>query len=134
MTEYARVYGGSLYDLAAEESLTDAIKDELQEIVKIFRANPEYMTLLSEPSIKKDERTKLIEDAYGISAQGAVLASLSSLATGKALLASLSRLATGKPFHFFFISSRVCRCSFPGGCGGGLGGGRVGTLSCSRRT
>lgn len=69
MTEYARVYGGSLYDLAAEESLTDAIKDELQEIVKIFRANPEYMTLLSEPSIKKDERTKLIEDAFGNQAE-----------------------------------------------------------------
>ena len=65
MTEYARVYGGSLYDLAAEEQLTDAIKDELIQIKAIFRENPDYLKLLSEPSIKKEDRTKLIEEAFG---------------------------------------------------------------------
>lgn len=69
MTEYARVYGGSLYDLAAEEQLTEVIKEELVAIRDIFRENPDYICLLSEPSIKKEERTKLIEDAFGDKAQ-----------------------------------------------------------------
>ena len=69
MTEYARVYGDSLYDLASEEKLTDAILEQMQEVKEIFRENPEYITLLSEPSIKKDERTDLIEKAFGEDAE-----------------------------------------------------------------
>ncbi|MBO7334744.1 MAG: ATP synthase F1 subunit delta [Lachnospiraceae bacterium] len=65
MTEYARVYGGSLYDLAAEEQLTAVILEEMTAIKGIFRENPDYLKLLSEPSISKDERIKLIEDAFG---------------------------------------------------------------------
>ena len=69
MTEHARVYGGSLYDLASEEKLTDAILSEMQEIKEIFRANPDYLKLLSEPSVKKEERTDLIEKAFGAEAE-----------------------------------------------------------------
>ncbi|MCR5311387.1 MAG: ATP synthase F1 subunit delta [Lachnospiraceae bacterium] len=69
MTEYARVYGGSLYDLAVEEKLTDAIKEEMLVIKGIFRENPEYIRLLCEPSIKKEERIDLIEKAFGDSTQ-----------------------------------------------------------------
>ena len=65
MTEYARVYGGSLYDLAAEEQLTEVILEEMNALKAIFRENPDYLKLLSEPSIKKEERTKLIEEAIG---------------------------------------------------------------------
>ena len=69
MTEYARVYGGSLYDLASEEKLTDAILEEMREIKEIFSENPDYIKLLSEPSIKKAERTDLIEKAFGAEAE-----------------------------------------------------------------
>ncbi len=69
MTEHARVYGGSLYDLAVEENLTDAILEDMKAIKDIFRENPEYLRLLSEPSIKVSERTDLIEKAFGESAQ-----------------------------------------------------------------
>ncbi len=69
MTEYARVYGGSLYDLASEEKLTDAILEQMQEIRAIFRENPEYLDLLSEPAVKKEERTDLIEKAFGAEAE-----------------------------------------------------------------
>ena len=65
MTEYARVYGGSLYDLAKDEQLAGEIKDELVVIKGLFKENPEYAKLLSEPSIKKEERTRLIEEAFG---------------------------------------------------------------------
>ena len=69
MTEYARVYGGSLYDLAAEEKLADIIMEQMLEMKKLFRENPDYLKLLSEPSVKKDERLKLIEDAFGSQAE-----------------------------------------------------------------
>lgn len=69
MTEYARVYGGSLYDLASEEKLTDAILEQMKEVKQIFRENPDYLKLLSEPSVKKAERTDLIEKAFGAEAE-----------------------------------------------------------------
>ena len=65
MTERAGIYGGSLYDLAAEENLTATIKDQLLGLKAIFRENPEYLRLLSEPAIKKAERLDLIDKAFG---------------------------------------------------------------------
>ena len=56
MTETARMYGGSLYDLAAEEGLEARILGELDEAVALFKANPDYLHLLSTPSIPKRER------------------------------------------------------------------------------
>lgn len=65
MTERADVYGGSLYDLAAEENLTEPIMEDLLQIRQIFRDNQDYLKLLAEPSIKKEERLGLIEQAFG---------------------------------------------------------------------
>ena len=48
MTKTARVYGGSLYDLAAEENLDGQIMEQMNEIRQIFRENPGYLKLLGE--------------------------------------------------------------------------------------
>lgn len=69
MTQYARLYGGSLYELAAEENLTDVIGEQMKEIRDLFCENPDYVKLLCEPSIPKNERTKLIEEAFGEQAE-----------------------------------------------------------------
>ncbi len=69
MTGTARVYGGSLYDLAAEENLTGIFKEELEVLRGVFRENPDYIRLLSEPAIPLDERLGLIETAFGQEAQ-----------------------------------------------------------------
>lgn len=69
MTQTARLYGGSLYELAAEEKLTDTMMEQMLEIRKIFRENPDYIRLLSEPSIPKKERTGLVEEAFGAQAE-----------------------------------------------------------------
>ncbi|MDO4521721.1 MAG: ATP synthase F1 subunit delta [Eubacteriales bacterium] len=69
MTQTARLYGGSLYELAAEEQLTDIIMEQMKEIRQLFRENPDYMRLLSEPSIPKHERTEMIETAMGARVQ-----------------------------------------------------------------
>lgn len=69
MTQTARVYGGSLYDLAAEEQLTDVIKEQMQQIRELFSENQDYLRLLSEPAIALEERKGLIETALGAQAE-----------------------------------------------------------------
>lgn len=69
MTQISRLYGGSLYDLAAEEQLTETLMGQMQEIRQLFRENPDYVKLLGEPSIPKEERTGLIEAAFGSQAE-----------------------------------------------------------------
>ncbi|MBQ7616178.1 MAG: F0F1 ATP synthase subunit delta [Butyrivibrio sp.] len=59
------LYGQSLYDLAAEENLTDDILGEMEQVKGIFKENPDYVTLLSEPSVPKKERLQLVDEALG---------------------------------------------------------------------
>ena len=65
MTQAARVYGGSLYDLATEEKLDGQIMEQMNEIRQIFRENPGYLKLLGEPAIPQEERIKLLDEAFG---------------------------------------------------------------------
>ena len=46
MTQIARLYGGSMYDLAAQEQLTDTVMEQMQVIRQLFRENPDYVKLL----------------------------------------------------------------------------------------
>ncbi len=61
----ARLYGGSLYDLASEEQLADVILEQIKEVRWLFQENPDYVKLLLEPSIPLEERRGLIETAFG---------------------------------------------------------------------
>ena len=59
MTETARVYGGSLYELAAEEHLEEEILSEMKEIRALFRENPEpylvnFIKLLCEKNLLRE--------------------------------------------------------------------------------
>lgn len=65
MTQTAKVYGGSLYDLAAEEKLDGQIMEQMNGIKQIFREYPAYVRLLGEPSIPQSERMKLLDEAFG---------------------------------------------------------------------
>lgn len=64
MTKTAKTYGGALYDLAKEEGLCEALLNQLQLIAAVFDKNPEYRKLLLEPSVPKDERRGLLDDAW----------------------------------------------------------------------
>ena len=64
MTETARMYGGSLYDLAAEEGLEVRILGELDEVTALIKGSPDYLHLLSIPSIPKKERCALLDEAF----------------------------------------------------------------------
>ncbi len=69
MTKNARMYGESLYELAAEEKLTDVLLEQIVVIRRIFRENPEYLRILAEPSISQAERKDLIEAAFAAQAE-----------------------------------------------------------------
>lgn len=64
MTELGKRYGSSLYELAAEEGLTDIILQELTLAVSCCKQEPEYLRLLQIPSIPKRERCKLLDQAF----------------------------------------------------------------------
>ena len=64
MTELAKRYGGSLYELAAEESLTEPILQELTLAESSFKQEPQYLRLLQTPSIPKKERCGLLDKAF----------------------------------------------------------------------
>ena len=67
MTELAKLYGESLYDLAQEESLEDRILEDLDGAAACIKAEPAYLRLLSTPSVPKDERCGLLDEAFGAS-------------------------------------------------------------------
>ena len=64
ISKTAITYGGALYDLAREESLEPQILEELRAVSAVFREDPDYCKLLSEPSIEKPERVQLIDEAW----------------------------------------------------------------------
>lgn len=65
MTQASDIYGRSLYELAAGEGIEEEICREAGAVRAILRENPDYIRLLSEPSIHRQERLKLLDDAFG---------------------------------------------------------------------
>jgi F-type H+-transporting ATPase subunit delta len=64
MTTAWGLYGQSLYDLAAEEKAEYQIMEEMRVIRGIFADNPDYVTLLCEPSIPGKTRIQLLDEAF----------------------------------------------------------------------
>lgn len=65
MTKLSKLYGGSLYDLAASEQLTESLLEEAETVRQLFCDNADYIRLLSETLIPKAERLALLETAFG---------------------------------------------------------------------
>ena len=64
MMRVAELYGGSLYDLAAEEKQERDLLEEMQGVQHLLREHPQYVALLSEPSIPKEKRLELLDQAF----------------------------------------------------------------------
>lgn len=64
MTRTAKTYGGALYDLAREEQLETVILHDLLGIAEVLKSEPDYLRLLCTPSIAKDERRGLLDEAW----------------------------------------------------------------------
>ena len=64
MTEVANVYGGALYELCRDENLSDAIREELSTLQQCFREAPDYLKLLSSPSLPKAQRCDILNESF----------------------------------------------------------------------
>ena len=63
MTEFAREYGDGLYALCAEEQLEAQVLSEMQSLRGIFRAQPDFIRLLSNMQLSKQERVQILDGA-----------------------------------------------------------------------
>ena len=64
MTEVGSVYGLSLYQLAKDESLAKTIGEELIVLQEAFRAEPDFIRLLSSPNLSKAERCQILDQSF----------------------------------------------------------------------
>lgn len=62
MTDLAREYGEGLYELCEEESLTPEGLEQLQMLKSCFKEQPDFLLLLSNMAIAKEERCSIIEN------------------------------------------------------------------------
>ena len=64
MTQVGSVYGEALYTLALEESITAQILEELSVLEQAFRAEPDFIRLLSTPNLSVQERCNVLDDSF----------------------------------------------------------------------
>lgn len=69
----AVVYGQGLYALAKEESLEEAILQELDLLKAAFAEEPDFLKLLSSANVPKEERLEIIDSSFRGKAQPYVL-------------------------------------------------------------
>ena len=69
MNKASSLYGKSLYDLAKEEHLEKEILEEMSCVKTLLEENPEYYSLLAEPSVPKKERLSLLDQAFATELQ-----------------------------------------------------------------
>ena len=99
MTEVGNVYGESLYTLAREEKLSEQIGGELNALRDGFRQAPEFIRLLSSPSLTKVERCQILDDSFRGKVHPYVLNFLKIL-TEKGYMRHFGDCCKAYPAHF----------------------------------
>ena len=61
MTELAKEYGAGMYALAAEEKIEKDVLAEMGTLRRCFKEQPEFVRLLSNMSLVKEERLQIID-------------------------------------------------------------------------
>ena len=64
MTQIAATYAQALYDLAKEEQLTGELLVQLKALQEGFSREPDYVRLLSAPSMSKEARCAIADEAF----------------------------------------------------------------------
>ena len=60
----AREYASALFSLTEELGTTERVREEIFGVLSLFSETPEYAKLLDTPAISKEERIKLIDEAF----------------------------------------------------------------------
>ncbi|MBP3656924.1 MAG: ATP synthase F1 subunit delta [Clostridia bacterium] len=64
MTRIGSVYAEALYGLAKDEGISEKVLSEMETLAKAFETEPDFIRLLSAPSISKDERCGIIDNSF----------------------------------------------------------------------
>ena len=64
MNQIGNVYGESLYLLARDENLSQQIAEQLKVLQLSFQQEPDYVRLLSTPSLTKADRCRILDDSF----------------------------------------------------------------------
>ena len=64
MTELGRAYGGALYALAEDEQLENELLAQMDAVCKLLVDNPDYVRLIKDKAIAKNERLSLLDHAF----------------------------------------------------------------------
>ena len=64
MTDAANQYGTALYELAKDENLLDEILSQLEVLLQVTGEDPRFLTLLSAPSVPKEERCQILDTTF----------------------------------------------------------------------
>ncbi len=64
MTEIAKSYGGAVFELCVEENCEKLGLEHFCMIETILNQNTDYICLLKDPTIKKEERVSLLDQAF----------------------------------------------------------------------
>ena len=64
MTRIASVYAEALYGLTRDEGLCDEVLGQLEVLRAAFEAEPDFLRLLSAPSLSKEERLHIVEESF----------------------------------------------------------------------
>ncbi len=59
-----KVYSDALFELAAEQGMSDEVYEELNTIAQIFRDNPEFAKMLNAPTVSTDEKADVIANVF----------------------------------------------------------------------
>lgn len=65
MTEFGREYGEGLYALCREEAMEQPCLQELKTLDAAFRENGEFLRLLANMTLGKEERVRIVQDTLG---------------------------------------------------------------------
>lgn len=63
--DFSREYGTALYRLASEENASEAVFDDFSGVDAVFKKNPEFIRLLSNPRLNAHERAETVEKVFG---------------------------------------------------------------------
>lgn len=64
MTQVGINYGQALYDLAAEENLTEQVLQQLVALQDAFSGEPAFVSLLAAHSLSKEERCSVLDESF----------------------------------------------------------------------
>ena len=65
MADVIKEYGKALYELSVEENRRSDYLGQVRYLSKLFREEPDLLSLLRAPSIPKEERMAVIDRIFG---------------------------------------------------------------------